>query len=123
MRLNWLSLLPVVLVLALLAMGYIVLAEPAGKPKISKAEAMKIAQARFPAMSMENSSAELSLYRAGNTEKLVWYVDVKTVPGMYYPGVYIAVVNAGEPGIPMSWGGIVTIDAVTGEVLHVNPVG
>lgn len=123
MRLNWLSLLPIVLVLAILAMGYIVLTEPADKPRISKAGAMQIAKTVYQDMCTEKSNATLGTYKAGDEVKPVWFIDVKTVPDPDSPNVFIAVVNAGEPaGQPVSWGGMVTIDAITGEVVHVNPV-
>ena len=104
-------------------MGYIVISEPTDKPRISKAGAMQIAKTVYPDMCVENSNATLGTYTAGDEMKPAWYVDVKTVPDPESPNVFIAVVNADEPaGQPVSWGGIVTIDATTGEVLHVNPV-
>lgn len=123
MRLNWLCLLPVLLVILVLTMGYLVFTEPVDKPKVSQAEAMEIARTCFPDMSMENSSATLGAYRIEGKEGLAWYVDVKTVPGLNGYIAYIVVVNANEPGYPASWGGIVTVDAMTGEVLHINNVG
>jgi hypothetical protein len=120
MRLNWLSLLPILLVLLVLAMSYTVLIEPAGKPKISKEEALQIARTQYPDMSMQNSSATPGTYKLSGEERLAWYVDVKTVPDINSPDVYIAVVNAGEPGYAVSWDAIVIVDAMTGEILSLS---
>ena len=75
------------------------------KPKVSKEEAIETATKQFDLRKIVHSKAKLSVeYPEKGVQKLVWVVEVE-----------------GEPKNGVMQGGLVVVDAVSGEVLLVSP--
>ncbi len=75
------------------------------KPKVSKEEAMEMATKQFDLKKIMHSNARLSVeYPEKGVQRLVWIVEVE-----------------GEPENGIMQGGLVAVDAVSGEVILVSP--
>ncbi|WP_292366510.1 PepSY domain-containing protein [Methanoculleus sp. UBA208] len=75
------------------------------EPKLSRDEALKIAAGQFPGIRVTNATADLSVeYTRPDAQTLTWVITIR-----------------GEPVDHVLQGGLVIIDAQTGEVLMVSP--
>lgn len=75
------------------------------EPKLSRDEALKIAAGQFPGIRVTSATADLSVeYTRPDTQTLTWVITMR-----------------GEPEDHVLQGGLVVIDAQTGEVLMVSP--
>ncbi len=75
------------------------------EPKLSRDEALKIAAGQFPGIRVTDATADLSVeYTRPDTQTLTWVITMR-----------------GEPADHVLQGGLVVIDAQTGEVLMVSP--
>lgn len=75
------------------------------EPKLSRDEALKIAAGQFPGIRVTGATADPSVeYTRPDTQTLTWVITMK-----------------GEPEDHVLQGGLVVIDAQTGEVLMVSP--
>lgn len=75
------------------------------EPKLSRDEALKIAAGQFPGIRVTDATADPSVeYTRPDTQTLTWVITMK-----------------GEPEDHVLQGGLVVIDAQTGEVLMVSP--
>jgi hypothetical protein len=105
--------------------AYISFFEKQANPVIDKSSAIKIALNLYPNISKANYNAHLDkIYIDEENPKLAWIVEVKGVGNITGygstttpQGTIWVLQNAS-----FSMGGIVTIDAVTGKVIHNNPI-
>jgi len=75
------------------------------EPKLSRDEALKIAAGQFPGIRVTDATADLSVeYTRPDAQTLTWVITMR-----------------GEPKDHVFQGGLVVIDAQTGEVLMVGP--
>ncbi|WP_054847600.1 PepSY domain-containing protein [Methanoculleus chikugoensis] len=75
------------------------------EPKLSRDEALKIAAGQFPGIRVTGATADLSVeYTRPDVQTLTWVITMR-----------------GEPEDHVLQGGLVVIDAQTGEVLMVSP--
>lgn len=75
------------------------------EPKLSRDEALKIAAGQFPGIRVTDATADPSVeYTRPDTQTLTWVITMR-----------------GEPEDHVLQGGLVVIDAQTGEVLMVSP--
>jgi hypothetical protein len=75
------------------------------EPKLSRDEALKIVAGQFPGIRVTGATADLSVeYTRPDTQTLTWVITMR-----------------GEPEDHVLQGGLVVIDAQTGEVLMVSP--
>lgn len=75
------------------------------EPKLSRDEALKIAAGQFPGIRVTSATADLSVeYTRPDAQTLTWVITMR-----------------GEPEDHVLQGGLVVIDAQTGEVLMVSP--
>ncbi len=83
------------------------------EPAISSAEAITKAENHFGALdTLEPTTAELSVqYLKPSAQILVWTVEVKGVSSN----------NNDEEKSSRLMGGIISIDAITGDIIHVSP--
>ena len=93
-------------------------------PKVSKDLALTIASSQFPNLTVTNSSTQLCVIsQNGTNQKLVWNVVIPGGIAANNTTGIIEVINATET-IPTvgGWvyGGIVTVDAITGKVIDVS---
>jgi hypothetical protein len=89
--------------------------------KITAPEAILIASDQYSNVTVIDASAILYIQKIGSKQQLVWdvYLDMKSSD---HTG-YIPKINATDNTSMASdwmWGGIVTVDAITGKVLQVN---
>lgn len=75
------------------------------EPALSRDEALKVAAGQFPGIRVTDATTDLSVeYTRPDTQMLTWVMTMR-----------------GEPEDHVLQGGLVVIDAQTGEVLMVSP--
>ncbi len=75
------------------------------EPELSEEDALKIAEKQFPDIRVTETTAELSIeYTKPDVQSLTWVITMK-----------------GKPKDYVLQGGLVVIDALTGEVLMTSP--
>ena len=90
--------------------------------KITAPDAIQIASGQYPNMFVTNTSAILYFKKIESKQQLVWDVYINGGYAVDSTG-FIAIVNGTDnisTGEGWVWGGIVTVDAITGKVLQVN---